>query len=142
MPAGARRRIKFHPACYAHYGRQAVAGGITQHVGLHLLRLDHRHHRRRRADSGRVAQAVGRIKRHTKLPVCVGFGVRTAEQARAMARDADGVVVGSALVEAVRTSLDGDGKPTAATAKSVADLVRALAAGVRSAQRVADTNVR
>ena len=93
-------------------------------------------------DSGRVARAVGRIKRQTKLPVCVGFGVRTAEQARAMARDADGVVVGSALVEAVRTSLDGDGKPTAATAKSVADLVRALAAGVRSAQRVADANVR
>jgi tryptophan synthase alpha chain len=92
-------------------------------------------------DSGRVARAVGRIKRQTKLPVCVGFGVRTAEQARAMARDADGVVVGSALVEAVRTSLDGDGKPTAATAKSVADLVRALAAGVRSAQRVADANV-
>jgi tryptophan synthase alpha chain len=87
-------------------------------------------------DSGKVAQAVARIKRHTKLPVCVGFGVRTAEQARAIARDADGVVVGSALVEAVRTSLGGDGKPTAATAKSVADLVRALAAGVHSSQRV------
>ena len=87
-------------------------------------------------DSGKVAQAVARIKRHTKLPVCVGFGVRTAEQARAIARDADGVVVGSALVEAVRASLASDGKPTAATAKSVADLVRALAAGVRSAQRV------
>ncbi len=87
-------------------------------------------------DSSKVAQAVARIKRHTKLPVCVGFVVRTAEQARAIARDADGVAVGSALVEAVRTSLGSDGKPTAATAKSVADLVRALAAGVRSAQRV------
>ena len=88
-------------------------------------------------DSGKVAQAVARIKRHTKLPVCVGFGVRTAEQARAIAQHADGVVVGSALVEAVRTNLDGDGKPNAATTKAVADLVRALTAGVRGAQRAA-----
>jgi tryptophan synthase alpha chain len=88
-------------------------------------------------DSGKVAQAVGRIKRHTKLPVCVGFGVRTAEQARAIAGHADGVVVGSALVEAVRTNLDRDGKPSTATTTAVADLVRALAAGVRGAQRVA-----
>ena len=92
-------------------------------------------------ESGKVAQAVARIKRHTKLPICVGFGVRTAEQARAIAQHADGVVVGSALVEAVRTSLDGDGKPNRATTKGVADLVRALAAGVRGAQRVA-ANVR
>ena len=56
-------------------------------------------------DPGKVAHAVARIKRHTKLPVCVGFGVRTAEQARAIAQGADGVVVGSALVEAVRKSL-------------------------------------
>ena len=56
-------------------------------------------------DTGKVAAAVARIKRHTDLPVCVGFGVRTAEQARAIAEGADGVVVGSALVEAVRKSL-------------------------------------
>lgn len=88
-------------------------------------------------DSGKVAQAVARIKRHTKLPVCVGFGVRTAEQARAIAQDADGVVVGSALVEAVHSSLDSDGRATAATPQAVADLVRALAAGARGAQQVA-----
>jgi len=88
-------------------------------------------------DSSKVAQAVARIKRHTKLPVCVGFGVRTAEQARAIARHADGVVVGSALVEAVRTNLGGDWKTNTATTKAVADLVRTLAAGVRGAQRVA-----
>jgi len=92
-------------------------------------------------DSGKVARAVARIKRHTKLPVCVGFGVRTAEQARAIGQHADGVVVGSALVEAVRTNLDSDGKPNTATTKAVADLVRALAAGLRGAQRVA-ANVR
>jgi len=90
-------------------------------------------------DPGKVADAVARIKRHTKLPVCVGFGVRTAEQARAIAQGSDGVVVGSALVDLVRKSLDADGKPTAATASSVADLVRALSQGVRSARRVPAT---
>ncbi len=87
-------------------------------------------------DAGKVTAAVARIKRHTKLPVCVGFGVRSAEQARAMAQGADGVVVGSALVDAVRNSLDLGGKATTATIKSVADLVRMLAEGVRGAQRV------
>jgi tryptophan synthase alpha chain len=85
-------------------------------------------------DNAKVAEAVARIKRHTALPVCVGFGVRTAEQARAIARGADGVVVGSALVEAVKGSLDADGKATAATVGSLADLVQALAEGVRAAR--------
>jgi tryptophan synthase alpha chain len=88
-------------------------------------------------DAAKVATAVARIKRHTKLPVCVGFGVRTAEQARAIARAADGVVVGSALVEAVRQSLSADGKPTPATVAAASDLVRTLAAGVHGADRVA-----
>jgi tryptophan synthase alpha chain len=86
-------------------------------------------------DAGKVGPAVARIKRHTKLPVCVGFGVRSAEQARAMAEGADGVVVGSALVEAVRKSLGPDGKPTAETVGAVAGLVRSLAEGVREARR-------
>jgi tryptophan synthase alpha chain len=87
-------------------------------------------------DPGKVTEAVARIKRHTKLPVCVGFGVRTAEQARSLAAGADGVVVGSALVDAVRKSLDADGKGTAATVASVGDLVRSLSQGVRGARRV------
>jgi tryptophan synthase alpha chain len=87
-------------------------------------------------DAGKVAGAVARIKRHTKLPVAVGFGVRTAEQARAIAQGADGVVVGSALVETLRQSLK-DGKATPATVKSVTDLVAQLAQGVRSAKAVA-----
>src|SRR5215472_10495249 len=82
-------------------------------------------------DPGKVKDAVARIKRHTKLPVCVGFGVRTAEQARALAPAGEGVVVGSALVDALRQSLDVSGKPTQATVSSVTDLVRTLAAGVR-----------
>jgi tryptophan synthase alpha chain len=85
-------------------------------------------------DTGKVAAAVARIKRHTKLPVCVGFGVRTAAHARGIAEGADGVVVGSALVEAVRQSLGPDSKPTSKTVTAVTDLARALAEGVRAAR--------
>lgn len=88
-------------------------------------------------DAARVAQAVGRIKRHTSLPVAVGFGVKDAARARAIAKDADAVVVGSALVDALAKSLDKDGKATKTTVTAVTDLVAALAEGVRSAARVA-----
>jgi len=88
-------------------------------------------------DTTKVIAAVARLKRHTDLPIAVGFGVKTAEHARAIAEGADAVVVGSALVEAVRTSLDGNGRATAGTVKAVADLVASLAAGVRTARRVA-----
>jgi tryptophan synthase alpha chain len=87
-------------------------------------------------DTGKVTAAVARIKRHTTLPVCVGFGVRTAAHARAIAASADGVVVGSALVDAVRQSLGPDAKPGSACVNAVADLVRALAEGVRGARVV------
>ncbi len=88
-------------------------------------------------DAGKVSAAVARIKRHTKLPVAVGFGVRTAEQARAIAENADGVVVGSALIDVLRASLDKAGKATPETVKAVTDLVADLAQGVRAAKRVA-----
>jgi tryptophan synthase alpha chain len=87
-------------------------------------------------DAGKVGAAVKRIKRHSKLPVCVGFGVRTAEQVRAFAQGADGVVVGSALVDTVRKHLGADGEATAETVSAVADFVRALAGGVHGARRV------
>ena len=82
--------------------------------------------------------AVARIKRHTKLPVCVGFGIRTPDTARAIAARADGAVVGTALVDALRGSLDADGKATARTVTAVADLAAALAAGVRGAKQAAE----
>jgi tryptophan synthase alpha chain len=88
-------------------------------------------------DTTRVAAAVKRIKRHTGLPVAVGFGVRTAEQARAIAEGADGVVVGSALVDALRNSLDKSGKASPGSVKAVTDLVSSLAQGMRSPRRVA-----
>ncbi|GJE58496.1 tryptophan synthase subunit alpha [Methylobacterium trifolii] len=84
-------------------------------------------------DFGKVAQAVGRIRRHTALPVVVGFGVRTGAHAAEIARGADGVVVGSALVDRLQRSLDGEGRAQAGTVEAVAGLVRELAAGVRSA---------
>jgi tryptophan synthase alpha chain len=90
------------------------------------------------ADSAAVAQAVARIKRHTKLPICVGFGIRTPEAARAIAANADGAVVGSALVEALRHSLDADGKAGAKTVDAVAGLAASLAKGVRGAKLAAE----
>jgi tryptophan synthase alpha chain len=84
-------------------------------------------------DAEKVAAAVARIKRHTKLPVAVGFGVRTAEQAAGIASGADGVVVGSALVSVLKGSLDPNDKATEKTVSGVVDLVAALARGVRGA---------
>jgi tryptophan synthase alpha chain len=88
-------------------------------------------------DEDKVHAAVTRIKRHTELPVAVGFGVRTAKQARAIAASAEGVVVGSALVNAVKDSLDKKGKATPRTVKAVTQLVSELAGGVRGAKRKA-----
>lgn len=90
-------------------------------------------------DASKVSTAVERIKRHTKLPVAVGFGVRTTEQARAIAECANGVVVGSALVDALRKTLDQNGKASAGTVAAVTDLVSQLSKGVRSARRVAQS---
>jgi tryptophan synthase alpha chain len=90
------------------------------------------------ADTAQVADAVARIKRHTKLPVCVGFGIRTPEAARGIAQAANGVVVGSALIDALRATLDADNRATAKTVSEVADLTAALAQGVRGAKQAAE----
>ena len=90
------------------------------------------------ADSRAVGEAVARIKRHTKLPVCVGFGIRTPDAARAIAENANGAVVGTALVDALRASLDAEGRATPRTVGAVADLVSALAQGVRGARQAAE----
>jgi tryptophan synthase alpha chain len=90
------------------------------------------------ADSNAVGEAVARIKRHTKLPVCVGFGIKTPDAARAVAARADGAVVGTALIDALRGSLDGGGHATEKTVGAVADLAAALAQGVRGAKQAAE----
>jgi tryptophan synthase alpha chain len=86
------------------------------------------------ADTGAVAEAVKRIKGHTNLPVCVGFGVKTAEQARVIGASADGVVVGTAIVNAVANVIGPKGEKTADPAEAVATLVNGLSQGVRAAR--------
>lgn len=90
------------------------------------------------ADANAVGEAVARIKRHTELPICVGFGIRTPEAARAIAEKADGSVVGTALVDALRNSLDAEGRATAKTVNAVAELTAALAQGVKGAKAAAE----
>lgn len=86
------------------------------------------------ADYSGVSEAVARIKRRTDLPIAVGFGVKTAENAAEIARNADGVVVGSALVEALKGSLDAQGRAGADSVAAVSKLVASLAEGVRGAR--------
>jgi tryptophan synthase alpha chain len=90
------------------------------------------------ANAKAVADAVARIKRHTPLPVCVGFGIRTPDAACAIAERADGAVVGTALVDVLRASLDAEGRASAKTVGAVADLAASLAAGVRGAKQAAE----
>jgi tryptophan synthase alpha chain len=82
-------------------------------------------------DYSQVSAAVARIKRHTDLPVVVGFGVKTPEDAKAISKGADGVVVGSALIDVLQKSLDDAGNATPNTLKSVTDLVSSLAAAIK-----------
>src|SRR5260221_9224158 len=82
-----------------------------------------------------VRMHVERIKRHTKLPVGVGFGIKTPEQAAAVARHADAAVVGSAIVDRVKAGLDAQGKPKPGLAAGVFADVKALAAGVRGVSK-------
>ena len=86
------------------------------------------------ADTSKVNEAVRRIKSHTDLPICVGFGVKTATQVRQIGATADGVVVGSAIVSAVASVLGPDGSMIASPAEAVATLVTGLAAGIRQAR--------
>ena len=88
-------------------------------------------------DPSLVSGAVARIKAHTDLPICVGFGVKTAEHARLIGASADGVVVGTAIVNRVAGSLDAHGKATANTVEETISLVRELSDGVRAARAVA-----
>lgn len=84
-------------------------------------------------DVASVGESVARIKRHTALPVAVGFGIRTPEQVAAIAAVADAVVVGSAIVDVVANGLDANGKAGPTLVEEVLGLVRSLAGGVRNA---------
>lgn len=84
-----------------------------------------------------VAAAVARIKRHTSLPVAVGFGIKTPDQAAEIARAADGAVIGSAIVSEIAAELDAEGRLKAGGVKRVLDVVRRLADGVHQARAAA-----
>jgi tryptophan synthase alpha chain len=88
-------------------------------------------------DVSKVSQAVTRIKGHTDLPIAVGFGVKTAEQAKVIGQSADAVVVGSAIVQQIASSLTKDGAAGVETVDLVATMVRGLSTGVRSARLAA-----
>ena len=79
-----------------------------------------------------VHSHVARIKRSTPLPVAVGFGIRTPEQAQAIAAGADAVVVGSALVEAIRNNLGQKAESTGNAVPAVLDLVKRLSGPLRT----------
>jgi tryptophan synthase alpha chain len=84
------------------------------------------------ASSASLEQAIPRIRRHTALPVCIGFGIRTPQQAAEAARLADGAVVGTALVDTLAASLDEDGRARPETVRQVLDQVRGLAEAIRA----------
>ncbi|CAM1630797.1 tryptophan synthase subunit alpha [Bartonella apis] len=86
-------------------------------------------------DTDIVAKAVKNIKKHTSLPIAVGFGIKTREQAVKIGRAADGVVVGSAIVNAIASTLDENGHPKGDAAKAASDLVKQLSAGVSEARQ-------
>ncbi len=93
----------------------------------------------RAVDAGDVASHLARLRKRTELPIAVGFGIKTPEQAAAIARVADAAVVGSALVERVREGLDAQGRAKAALVPDALDYVAALAAGVRGARKTPAT---
>jgi len=86
------------------------------------------------ADNVAVGAAVERLKRHTDLPVAVGFGIKTPQQAANVARIADAAVVGSAIVTRIADGLDAEGHARPGLVEDVLGFVRELAAGVRGAR--------
>jgi tryptophan synthase alpha chain len=89
----------------------------------------------RSATEEAVASHVARLRTQTRLPIAVGFGIKTPEQAAAVARHADAAVVGSAIVDRVKAGLDQNGLPTPGLVPGVLSFVRTLADGVRSVRK-------
>ncbi len=85
------------------------------------------------ADVAAVETAMARMRRHTDLPVVVGFGIKTPEQARAISRHCDAAVVGSAIVDVIAQGLNADGKPDPTLSTKVLEFVKTLATGVHGA---------
>ena len=86
------------------------------------------------AEEGAVKDAVARLRRHTNLPIAVGFGIRTAEAARIIAGHCDAAVVGSAIVDVIAKGLNQDGKPAPGLAQTVLQFAKTLADAVHGAR--------
>ncbi len=91
----------------------------------------------RSATADALRAAIPRIRRHTDLPIAIGFGIRTPEQAAEAARTADGAVVASALIDTLAANLDEQGRAKPDTVRKVLDQVRALSEAVRAAKTAA-----
>ncbi len=135
LPPGAEGRAQLHPPRDADHRRQAPAGGAREHLGLCLLRLDHRHHRLGvRRYAAQVAEAVGahQAPHHAAGRGRLRRARRPQQAARDRAADADGVVVGSALIDVLsaiaRCAGQGDAENRASRGR-----VAATSPGVRSA---------
>ena len=136
LPAGAQGRLELHPAGDPDHRRQAPAGRAHQHVGLRLLRLDHRHHRH--GGARQLARSPRRSRASSATPSCRS---RSASACASPSRRARSPAAPTAWWSARRwsrwcaRSLDKDGKPTPRTVKAVTDLVTALSRGVRGARQ-------
>jgi tryptophan synthase alpha chain len=91
----------------------------------------------RSADYASLSPAIAALRRHTDLPVAIGFGIRSPEQAAIAATVADGAVVGTALVDTLASTLDAEGRATAETAPRVLAQVAGLAQAIHAARKVA-----
>jgi len=89
------------------------------------------------ADAAHIRQAVERLRTSTDLPIAVGFGIKTPEQAAEVAEVADAAVVGSALVDRIAENLDSNGVPGPGLVDAALGLVRDLSEGVRNARKEA-----
>ena len=84
------------------------------------------------AAEAEVKQAVERLRRHTDLPIAVGFGIKTAETVAEIASTADASVVGSAIVQRIADDLDKNGRPSAGLVDAIHNMVRELSSGLRA----------
>jgi tryptophan synthase alpha chain len=89
----------------------------------------------RSANAADIAAAVARLRGFTSLPVAVGFGIRTPDQAAGVARAADAAVIGTALVQRLALNLNPDDTAKPGLVDAVLADVRALALGIRDARR-------
>ncbi|MFT8243310.1 tryptophan synthase subunit alpha [Roseomonas sp. BN140053] len=104
------------------------AGGFVYHVAITGITGT------RSGAAEDLAQAIPRVRAHTGLPIAIGFGIRTPEQAAQAVRVADAAVVGSALIDTLAQSLDAEGRARPDTVRRVLDEVRALSEAVREAR--------